>query len=470
MLRIAHLVLVLVLPLPSVQSTTPPTPLEHWKSISEVASNFAQALAVLGGIFFLVKWLRERSDRTTEILLRLENRFNAAKVLEGRRAIDHDGKYEEIRGVLDQWVRSTDRGHADFDKLTKVDAMLRFYMILRGVLQAGQVNLASARTCFRYYLCHFYHPDRDEFRRYVEHSFPTLTTWLKEDKAREPLSWWRRKLKLDARFATPEDFVPGWEKTHPAWLRPTARLARGRVLILTGAGISADSGIQTYRGAGGFWSQLDFEQMATRKAFTADPDRVWRWYDERRRKVIDAPPNAGHEAVARIARNARECLVVTQNVDDLHERTDLSSDQLVHVHGKLLESRCLACGVTRGAKPDDASRLCDTCREGRLRPAVVWFDEELPPEAVERINEFLSAGPCDLVLVVGTTASFDYIRRWIETGAGTDGSIVDVNPEDSQELLKLDRKVVRVRERAAEALPGLAAAAERVPQHSSTKP
>jgi len=231
---------------------------------------------------------------------------------------------------------------------------------------------------------------------------------------------------------------------------------------MTGAGISAESGIPTYRGKGGLWEQIDFEEWATRRAFDADRDRIWSWYDERRRAVREASPNAGHRSIARLAALAREILVITQNVDDLHERAGLPAEQLVHVHGLLLESRCLDCGKQFPARSDDPSRRCEACSVGALRPAVVWFDEELPREPVARIESFLSAGECDLVLVVGTTASFDYIRDWIRRAAGTKGCVVVVDPAESGAVSDLGARTIRVREGAAVALPDLVEAVERV--------
>jgi len=210
-----------------------------WKAYSEIGANAAQALAIVGGAFFLFKWMRERSDHTTENLLKLEDRFNDEKVLNGRKTLEHDSKYEGIKDYLRQWVEAEDRRNLDFDKLSELDAMLRFYLILRGVLQAKQVNLASARTCFRYYLCHFFHPDRKEFHDYVVKCYPTLTAWLDEDSRRHPLAWWRRPLRLDPRFTTPEHF--GWDSCHERKHRPDPAALR---LWCREPGCPTESGIK----------------------------------------------------------------------------------------------------------------------------------------------------------------------------------------------------------------------------------
>jgi NAD-dependent deacetylase len=246
-----------------------------------------------------------------------------------------------------------------------------------------------------------------------------------------------------------------------ARLESTLRgLHQARLFVLTGAGISAESAIPTYRGADGVWRHVNFEEVATERAFLADQARTWAWYQERRRNVQAAVPNPAHDATVRLVRAAREGLVVTQNVDDLHERAGLPGPRLVHVHGTILSTRCHRCGNVTQADPADADKACAACGAHLLRPGVVWFDEELPRGEVERVEAFLAQGPCALVLVVGTTVSFDYIRSWALRAAGADGLIVDVNPEESV-LQRLEpKRVLHLRERAGTALPALAERAE----------
>ena len=114
-------------------------------------------------------------------------------------------------------------------------------------------------------------------------------------------------------------------------------------MILTGAGVSAESGIPTFRGAGGYWRKHDARTLATREAFERDPALVWEWYEERRATVRGATPNAAHRAIARLVDLSREHLVITQNVDDLHERGGTSADRLVHIHGEIFCTTCLEC-------------------------------------------------------------------------------------------------------------------------------
>jgi NAD-dependent deacetylase len=243
---------------------------------------------------------------------------------------------------------------------------------------------------------------------------------------------------------------------HPDLVTRLARVRPTRVLVVSGAGISAESGLPTYRGENGLWKHLDFERMATREAFLKDRQGIWSWYRERRRAVLDAKPNPAHHAVVELVRSAPQALVITQNVDDLHERAGLPPGCLAHVHGRILETRCEDCGLVTEASPDDAIRPCIRCHHTALRPNVVWFDEELPEAEVEHVDQFLAAGPCDLVLVVGTTAVFDYIRDWIQRGAGKEGLVIDVNPDTSPLTGAFPERAWHVREQAGVAVPEVA--------------
>jgi NAD-dependent deacetylase len=234
-----------------------------------------------------------------------------------------------------------------------------------------------------------------------------------------------------------------------------ARRALGRVLVVSGAGLSADSGLATFRGAGGLWNDPALARLATPQAFREDPDGVLAWYGLRRERASAAQPSEGHEAVARFARAAADFLCLTQNVDDLHERGGLDDGQVVHIHGRLHRVRCTRCErswpdpiETTGPQPC----ACDA----RRRPDVVWFGERLPVAEIARVERFLAHGACDLVLVVGTTADFPYIVEWSLRARGRTGLLVEVNPDETELTAAAD---VVVRERAAVALPALADAA-----------
>jgi len=169
------------------------------------------------------------------------------------------------------------------------------------------------------------------------------------------------------------------------------------VVALTGSGISAESGLKTFRDAGGIWEGHRLEDVATPEGFERDPETVLAFYNERRRQLREARPNAAHEALARLERRHR-VTVVTQNVDDLHERA--GSSRVVHLHGELMKARSTADPSLIYELGDKDIRVGDTCERGRqLRPHVVWFGEMVPeiPRAAEL------AQTADVLLVVGTS-------------------------------------------------------------------
>src|SRR5947209_18432774 len=116
-----------------------------------------------------------------------------------------------------------------------------------------------------------------------------------------------------------------------------------RVLVITGAGVSAESGVPTFRGKDGYWRNLDPSKLATPEAFAKDPELVWEWYRERRQRIRNARPNAAHEAITKLAQYANEFLLVTQNVDDLHARAGLAIEKMVQIHGDIFVTRCSRC-------------------------------------------------------------------------------------------------------------------------------
>ena len=217
-------------------------------------------------------------------------------------------------------------------------------------------------------------------------------------------------------------------------MKPLSEL---RVLMITGAGISAESGIPTFRGPGGFWRNFDPAKLATEAAFLAEPGLVWEWYRERREKIRACQPNAAHRAVVQLAAGAREFMLATQNVDNLHARAEWSGqrlppEKLVQIHGDIFVTRCSRCDFRRCDAEIDAPGVpaCPQCG-GNLRPGVVWFGESLPPHEVHRVDSFLARGPCDLVLVIGTTALFGYIVRWAVDAKSAAGQLLEINPEET---------------------------------------
>ncbi len=213
-----------------------------------------------------------------------------------------------------------------------------------------------------------------------------------------------------------------------------------RVLVITGAGVSAESGIPTFRGKDGYWRNLDPTKLATPEAFAHDPNLVWDWYRERRQRIRTAQPNPAHQAVAKLAEQAGEFLLVTQNVDDLHRRAEwdqkrIPRDKIVQIHGDIFVTRCSRCDCQRYEREheqhDDRSLpKCPECG-AYMRPGVVWFGEQLDLAKIGTVENFVTAGDCDLVIVAGTTALFGYIIDWALRARGHTGQLIEVNPEET---------------------------------------
>ncbi|MEQ8602878.1 MAG: NAD-dependent deacylase [Marivibrio sp.] len=178
----------------------------------------------------------------------------------------------------------------------------------------------------------------------------------------------------------------------------------GPIVILTGAGISKESGIDTFRDKGGIWSRHSLEEVATPEGYAADPEKVHDFYNQRRRDLLSADirPNPAHEAIARLEAGwPHRVLTVTQNIDDLHERG--GARQLLHMHGELLKMRCEDCaGVHDWREDATVQSACPACgRTGRLRPHVVWFGEM--PFFMEEIERALAEAA--LFIAIGTSAT-----------------------------------------------------------------
>jgi NAD-dependent deacetylase len=173
-----------------------------------------------------------------------------------------------------------------------------------------------------------------------------------------------------------------------------------RVAVLTGAGVSAESGIPTFREAlTGLWAQYDPEELASPAGFARDPDRVWRWYRERRLAIAKARPNPGHVALARLEHLVPRVTLITQNIDGLHARA--GSSEVIELHGNINRVKCSSEGrVVEAFADSERAPACPRCG-ARLRPDVVWFGELLPPDALERSWE--AARQADLFLSVGTS-------------------------------------------------------------------
>ncbi|WP_341633596.1 NAD-dependent deacylase [Sphingomonas agri] len=205
-------------------------------------------------------------------------------------------------------------------------------------------------------------------------------------------------------------------------------MAVRNIVILTGAGVSAESGLATFRGPDGLWEGHRVEDVATPEAFRRDPALVHSFYDARRAKLGMVRPNSAHEALARLeAQWPGDFLLVTQNVDDLHERA--GSKRLIHMHGELASGWCLACDQRfswSGPMGEQAS--CPSCGEtGLVRPDIVWFGEM--PYAMERIEDALRS--CDLFVSIGTSGAVYPAAGFVQTARYCGASTIEINLEPS---------------------------------------
>lgn len=203
-------------------------------------------------------------------------------------------------------------------------------------------------------------------------------------------------------------------------------------MALTGAGISAESGIPTFRGQGGLWRNFSAEKLATPEAFARDPRLVWEWYDWRRGLISQAQPTAGHRALAELEMRMggedgeRKFTLVTQNVDGLHDRA--GSRNIVKLHGDIWEVRCLGCGATERNELVPLDPLPPRCNcGGLLRPGVVWFGESLPELAWERACRV--SARAQVFLVIGTSATVYPAAGLAQIAQDGGAKLAIINPE-----------------------------------------
>ncbi len=228
------------------------------------------------------------------------------------------------------------------------------------------------------------------------------------------------------RVASPPTTDP---QTRSEALSVAARALRSaeHVCVLTGAGTSAESGIPTFRDAlTGHWAQFSPQELATPAAFAKHPERVWQWYAARRALVRAAHPNPGHAALATLAARVSHCTLVTQNVDDLHQRA--GNRDIVSLHGSLMRARCSA-GCAGTIEPtleqSDAPPFCPQCG-ALLRPDVVWFGEPLPMDQYQRARD--AAVACDVFLSVGTSNVVEPAASLPWVAAAHGATVIVVNP------------------------------------------
>ncbi len=213
-----------------------------------------------------------------------------------------------------------------------------------------------------------------------------------------------------------------------------------RVFVLTGAGISAESGLGTFRDRGGIWERFDPMKLATPEAFAADPKQVHAFYNLRRRDLLDAAPNAGHHALARLetelAAAGGGLYLCTQNIDDLHERAGTKA--VHHMHGELLKARCTGCAAIREWRRDlEVTIACPSCgRRGGMRPDVVWFGEM--PVGIDAAAAAIEAS--DLFVAIGTSGSVYPAAGFVDIAREAGVRTAELNLEPSDNAWAFDER------------------------------
>jgi len=214
------------------------------------------------------------------------------------------------------------------------------------------------------------------------------------------------------------------------WLRQARSIA-----VLTGAGVSAESGVPTFRGNGGLWKQHRAESLATPEAFARDPKLVWEWYDWRRSVLAEVKPNAGHHALAELEQRTPNFTLITQNVDGLHELA--GSRNVLRVHGSIWMLRCLGCGREEEDRRSPLPEIPPRCAcGGMLRPGVVWFGESLAPDVWKAAEE--AARSCELLLVIGTSAVVYPAAGLARLAKSSGARIVEINVAETPLSREID--------------------------------
>jgi NAD-dependent deacetylase len=198
------------------------------------------------------------------------------------------------------------------------------------------------------------------------------------------------------------------------------------VAVLTGAGISAESGIPTFRGSDGLWKNYRAEDLATPEAYRQNPRLVWEWYKMRFETVMKAKPNAAHYALAKLAEE-KELTLVTQNVDGLHERA--GSSNVLELHGNITKSRCERCGFLEALQEGfEIPPVCKTCGS-RMRPNVVWFGETLPQTVFQKaVRAFAS---CEVALIIGTSGVVEPAASLARLAKQQGAFVIEINPTET---------------------------------------
>lgn len=220
-----------------------------------------------------------------------------------------------------------------------------------------------------------------------------------------------------------------------------------KFVFVTGAGISQESGIPTFRGKNGLWRKYDPMQLATIDAFYQNPKLVWEWYEERRKNILAAKPNAGHVAIADLAMH-KQVWVLTQNIDGLHQRA--GSKNVLELHGSIITIKCAVCDFKEKIT-NSFLEFPPLCKCGNiLRPDVVWFGEPLPQDVWN--EAMVHAGSCDVMVVAGTSLAVSPANLLPVYAKENGACVIEVNPEQTPMSASMD---LSIRSTSAKALPEL---------------
>jgi len=218
-----------------------------------------------------------------------------------------------------------------------------------------------------------------------------------------------------------------------------------KIVVVTGAGISQESGIPTFRGKDGLWRNYDAMKLATIDAFYDNPKLVWEWYNERRKNIFQAQPNQGHKAIAELEKYA-QVTVLTQNIDGLHQKA--GSSKVLELHGSIITIKCSVCDYKEEILTE-ISNLPPLCKCGNiLRPDVVWFGEILPQNVWK--NAIVFASQCDLMIVVGTSLVVSPANTLPIYAKQNNSFLIEINPENTDMSTDMD---LVIKNTSAVALP-----------------
>ncbi|AJM91451.1 NAD-dependent protein deacylase 1 [Nitrosopumilus piranensis] len=220
-----------------------------------------------------------------------------------------------------------------------------------------------------------------------------------------------------------------------------------KIVFVTGAGISQESGIPTFRGKDGLWRNYDAMKLATINAFYDNPKLVWEWYNERRKNIFSAHPNEGHKAIADLEKYV-DVVILTQNIDGLHQKA--GSTQVLELHGSIVKIKCTVCDF-KDEIMTDFSDSPPLCKCGNiLRPDVVWFGESLPQDVWQ--EAIIHANQCDLMVIAGTSLVVSPANTLPIYAKQNNALLIEVNPEDTEMSLEMD---LAIRNTSANTLPKL---------------